>query len=126
MTVLKMFSNTFFFYVHDVKVMAEEIGFPIRKLQKIIRFALVMGQTKTGKLLLTKLKTNTMSSYSDTTSCNSSPERCECLVSIPVIRWKDMTVAVKKKALPPFVSVNALLFSMQYGHASFAFMLQQE
>jgi hypothetical protein len=29
----------------------------------------------------------------------------------------------KKKALPPFVSVNALLFSKQYGHASFPCVL---
>jgi hypothetical protein len=29
-----------------------------------------------------------------------------------VIRWQEMMVAVKKEALPPFVSVNALLFSM--------------
>jgi len=32
----------------------------------------------------------------------------------------------KKKALPLFVSVNALLFSMQYGHASFPCILQLE
>jgi len=32
-------------------------------------------------------------------------------------------VTVKKEALPLFVSVNVLLFSMQYGHASFSCML---
>jgi len=37
-----------------------------------------------------------------------------------------MTVTVKKEALPPFVSVNVLLFSMQYGHASFPCVLQPE
>jgi hypothetical protein len=36
MTVLKIFSNMFFFYVHDVKVMVEEIGLPIRKLPENI------------------------------------------------------------------------------------------
>jgi hypothetical protein len=41
-----------------------------------------------------------------------------------VIRWQETTVAVKKKALPLFVNVNALLFSMQYGHASFSCVLQ--
>jgi hypothetical protein len=45
---------------------------------------------------------------------------------IPVICWEQMMVTVKKKALPPFISVNALLFSMQYGHASFPCMLQPE
>jgi hypothetical protein len=41
------------FYVHDVKVMAEEIGLPIRKLPKDTSLYLIMGQTKTRKLLLT-------------------------------------------------------------------------
>jgi len=48
------------------------------------------------------------------------------VLSIPVIRWEEMTVTVKRNALPPFVSVNALLFSMQYGHASFPCVLQSE
>ena len=44
------------FNVHDVKVMAEQIGLPIRKLPKDTSLYLIMGQTKTRKLLLTKLK----------------------------------------------------------------------
>jgi hypothetical protein len=32
----------------------------------------------------------------------------------------------KEEVLPPFVSVNALLLSMQYGHASFPCVLQPE
>jgi hypothetical protein len=32
----------------------------------------------------------------------------------------------KEEVLPLFVSVNALLFSMQYGHASFPCVLQPE
>ena len=43
------------FYVHDVQVMAEEIGLPKRKLPKNTSFYLVMGQTKTRELLLTGL-----------------------------------------------------------------------
>jgi len=39
--------------VHDVKVMAEEIGLPIRKLSKDTSLYPIMGQTKTRKLLLT-------------------------------------------------------------------------
>jgi hypothetical protein len=42
--------------VHNVKVMAEEIGFPIRKLPKNTSFYLIVGQTKTKKLLLTLLE----------------------------------------------------------------------
>jgi hypothetical protein len=45
------------FYVHDVKVMAEEIGLPIRKITENTSLYLVIGQTKTRKLLLTGLET---------------------------------------------------------------------
>jgi len=37
-----------------------------------------------------------------------------------VIRWQEPPMEVKKKdVLPQFVSVNALLFSIQYRHVSF-------
>jgi len=39
--------------VHDVKVMAEEIGLPIKKLLKDTSLYPIVGQTKTKKLLLT-------------------------------------------------------------------------
>jgi hypothetical protein len=45
------------FYVHDVKVMAEEIRLPIRKLLENTLLCPVVSQTKTRKLLLTRLKT---------------------------------------------------------------------
>jgi len=45
------------------------------------------------------------------------------VLSVPVIKWQEATVTVKKEALPPFASVNALLFSMQYGHVSFPCVL---
>jgi hypothetical protein len=45
------------FYVHDVKVMAEEIGLPIRKLLENASLYPVVDQTKTRKLLLTRLET---------------------------------------------------------------------
>jgi hypothetical protein len=41
------------FYVHDVKVMLEEIGLPIRKLPKNTSLYPIVGQTKTRNLLLT-------------------------------------------------------------------------
>jgi hypothetical protein len=41
------------FYVHDIKVMVEEIGLPLRKLPKNTSLNLIVGQTKTRKLLLT-------------------------------------------------------------------------
>jgi hypothetical protein len=44
------------FYVHEVKVMAEKIGLPIRKLLENTLLYLVVGQTKTKKLLLTGLE----------------------------------------------------------------------
>jgi len=39
--------------VHDVKVMVEKIGLPIRKLLKDTLLHPIIGQTKTRKLLLT-------------------------------------------------------------------------
>jgi hypothetical protein len=39
--------------VYDVKVMAEKIGLPIRKLPKDTSLYPIMGQTKTRELLLT-------------------------------------------------------------------------
>jgi hypothetical protein len=41
------------FNVHDIKVMAEKIGLPIRKLSKDTFLYPIMGQTKTRELLLT-------------------------------------------------------------------------
>jgi hypothetical protein len=41
------------FNVHDVKVMAEQIGLLIRKLQKDTSLYPIMGQIKTRKILLT-------------------------------------------------------------------------
>jgi hypothetical protein len=43
--------------MYDIKVMAEKIDLPIRKLPKNNLLYLVVGQTKTRKLLLTRLKT---------------------------------------------------------------------
>ena len=45
------------FYLHDVKVMAKEIGFPIRKLLENTLLYLVVGQTKTRKFMLIGLET---------------------------------------------------------------------
>jgi hypothetical protein len=47
------------FYVHDVKVMTEEIDLPIRKLSENTSLYPIMGQTKTRKLLLTKFGNQT-------------------------------------------------------------------
>jgi hypothetical protein len=57
---------------------------------------------------------------------NSANKEIFSVLSIPVIMWQETTVIVKKKALPLFLSVIALLFSMQYGHASFLWVLQPE
>jgi hypothetical protein len=62
------------FYVHDVKIIAEEIGLPIRKLlENTLLYRIVV---KPGNFCLLDWKLNTMSPYSDTTSYNSSFERC--------------------------------------------------
>jgi hypothetical protein len=41
------------FYVHNIKVMIDEIGLPIRKLPEKTLLNLIVGQTKIRKLLLT-------------------------------------------------------------------------
>jgi hypothetical protein len=45
------------FYMHDIKVMVEKIDLSIKKLLENTLFYLIVGQTKTRKLLLTGLKT---------------------------------------------------------------------
>jgi hypothetical protein len=100
--------------VHDVKVMAEEIGLPIRKLSENTSLYLIVGQPKLGNFCLSDWKPNIMLLYSDITSCNSSPERCGGATSfstlpkkilsvlfVPVICWQEMLVAVKKRHFTP-------------------------
>ena len=55
--LLKMFLNIFFFNVHNIEVMTKEIDFPMKKLPENTSLYLIMGHTKTRKLLLTELKT---------------------------------------------------------------------
>ena len=55
--MLKNISKHVFFNMHDFKVMAEEIGLPIRKLRENTTLYSIMGQTKTRNLLLIELKT---------------------------------------------------------------------
>jgi hypothetical protein len=57
---------------------------------------------------------------------NSANKEIFSILSVPMIMWQETMVTVKKKALPPFVGVNALLFSMQFRHASFPCVLQPE
>jgi hypothetical protein len=45
------------FYVHDIKVMVEVIGLPIRKFPENTLLYPIVGQTKIRKLLLTGLET---------------------------------------------------------------------
>ena len=44
------------FHMHNIKVMIEEMGLPIRKILENTSFYPIMGQIKTKKLLLTELK----------------------------------------------------------------------
>jgi hypothetical protein len=57
---------------------------------------------------------------------NSAKKEIFFVRSVPVIMWARNDGDSKKKALPPFVRVNALLFFMQYVHASFPCVLQPE
>ena len=125
------------FYMHDVKVMAEKIGVSIKKLLENILFYPILGQTKIRKLLLTELETKhnvtvfwhhviqlfTRKTRGCNILFNSANKKIISVFSIPVICWQEMPVAIKKDILPLFISVNALLFSMQYGLASFLCVL---
>jgi len=88
-TVLKMFSKYVIFYVHDFKVMAEEIGLPIRKLSENTSLYLVVGQPKPGNFCLSDWKPNIILLYSNVTSCNSSPERRRGATSFSTLPTKN-------------------------------------
>ena len=57
---------------------------------------------------------------------NSAKKKIFFVVSVPMICWQESSMVVKKDVLALFVNVNALLFSMQYGHVSFPCVLQPE
>jgi hypothetical protein len=54
--MLKIFSNIFFFYMHDIQIMTGEISLLIRKLLKNTLLYPFIEHTKTKKLLLIGLK----------------------------------------------------------------------
>jgi len=110
-------------YVHDVKIMTEEIGLPIRKLLENRSFYLVVGQTKTRKLMLTRLKTkhnvtilwhHIIQFFTEKTrGCNilfNSTKKIIFVLSVLVICKQETLLAVKKDILPSFISVNAFFF----------------
>jgi hypothetical protein len=75
MIMLKMFPSMFFSMCMTSRLWRRRLVFQKRNLLENTSLYLVVGQTKTRKLLLTGLETNTMSTYSDTMSYNSSLER---------------------------------------------------
>jgi len=99
--------------VHDVKVMIEEIDFPIRKLSENTSLYPIIGQTKTIELLLTGLKTKhnvTVLRHHIIQFFTRKMWRCNILFnftnkdvfsvfSILVIRWQEPSETVKKKTL---------------------------
>jgi len=130
-----------FFYVHDVKVMVEEIGLSIRKLPKNTSIYLVVGQTKIKKLLLIGLKSKhnvtvlwhhvihffTGKTWGCNILFNSAIKKnpfCSFYICDSLAR--NTGGSKKKDALPLFVSMNALLISIQYGHAGFPYVFQPE
>jgi hypothetical protein len=120
--------------------MAEEIGLSIRKLPKNISLNPIVGQTKTRKLLLIGLKTKhnvtilqhyviqflILKKWQCSIPFNSANKEILLVLSVLVICWQELLVAIKKKVSPSFINVNILLFSIQYGHASFTCVLQPE
>jgi hypothetical protein len=111
-------SKHVFFYMHNVKVMTEKIGLPIRKLIENISLYPVIGQTKTKKLRLTGLENQTQCHHSLTPhhtilhrkkwGCNIlfnfAKKKILYVISVHVIRWQEMLVAVKKTLYPCFLA----------------------
>jgi len=109
----------------------------IRKLPESTLFYPIIGQTKTRKLLLTRLKTKhnvtvlqhhiiqffTWKKRRRNIPFNFANKAILCEL---VIHWQKPPMTVKKDVLPSFVIVNALLFSILYEHTSFPYMLQPE
>ena len=110
--IWSIFSNKFFFYVYEVKVMVEEIDLPIRKLLENTSLYPIIGQTKTKKLLLSWLKAkhnvtvlwdNIMQFFTrKTRGCNiffnSANKEIFSVFSVPVIKWQEATMTVKKRS----------------------------
>jgi len=103
------------FYVHDVKVMMEEIGLSIRKLPENTLLYPVVGQIKTRKLLLIGLETKhnvtvllhhviqffTRKMRGCNILFNYANKKIIYVLSVLMIRWQKMLVVVKKRCFIP-------------------------
>ena len=97
--------------MHDIKFMAEEIENQTQCHRTLIQHHAILHKKDAGVQHHFQL----------------ANKEILYVLSEPMIRWQETTVTVKKKeALPPFVIMNALLFSMQYGHVIFPCMLQPQ
>jgi hypothetical protein len=135
-TMLEMFF--FFFLCAWHHGMTKKIGLPIMKLSENTSFYPIMGQTKTKKLLFIGSKTIhnvTILRHHIIQFLMRKKRRCNIpfnsinkevlsILSELVINWQEPLVIVKKNILLLFVSMNTLLFSIQYEHASFPCVLQ--
>ena len=89
-TVLKILSNMFFFYVHDIKVITKETGLSIKKTPRKY-FTLLnwrSNQTKSRNFCLLDWKSNTISPSSSTMSYNFSLERSGGTTSLSTLPTK--------------------------------------
>jgi len=140
MTVLKMFSNTFFSMCMTSKLWRRRLVFQLGSSQKILRFTQLWVKPKPRNFCLPDWRPNTMSRT--LTQHQTILYRKDAGVQHPFQLFQQRNHlcsfytcdsatrndgdSKKKEALPPFVSVDALLFSIQYGHASFSCVLQPE
>jgi hypothetical protein len=81
--------------VHDIKIITEEIGLPIKKLSENTSLYPIINQLKSEKFYLLDLKSKTMSSYCDTMSYNSSPDGRGSVTSLLTLPTK--TIGGNKK-----------------------------
>jgi hypothetical protein len=97
--------------MHDIKIMAENIGLSIKELPENTSFYPIVGQTKTRKLLLTGLKTKhnitvlrhdviqffTRKKWRCNITFNSVNKSVLSVFSKLVIRWQEPHVTIKKR-----------------------------
>jgi len=135
--MLKIFSNMFFFYMHDIQIMTGEISLLIRKLLKNTLLYPFMEHTKTKKLLLIELKIKhnalilrdhiiqffTWWYWRCNIPFNSTYKKVIFVPFVLMTGWQEPPMIIIKDVLSSFVKVKTLLFSIQYGHTNFSCML---
>jgi hypothetical protein len=74
--------------MHNIRIIANNISFLIRKIQKYTSPYPIVDHIKTKKILFAKIKTKYNGSYYETTSYNSLPDSTGDVTSIFILPFK--------------------------------------